>query len=83
MTDYPILQTDFCYSAEELLDLEAFLDSLEVSYEIFEDDDDCFKAVLTNIDAVTMLKIAEWEMDYAGSLWSIYRMAKALVKKMP
>lgn len=68
MTDYPIVQTDFCYSAEELLDLEAFLDSLEVHYEIFEDGDDCFKAVLTNIDSVTMLKIAEWEMDYGGNL---------------
>jgi hypothetical protein len=68
MTDYPIVQTDFCYSAEELPDLEAFLDSLEVNYEVFEDDDDCFKAVLTNIDSLTMLKIAEWEMNYAGSL---------------
>jgi hypothetical protein len=68
MTDYPIVQTDFCYSAEELRDLEAFLDSLEVNYEVFEDDDDCFKAVLTNIDSLTMLKIAEWEMNYTGSL---------------
>ena len=68
MTNYPILQTDFCYSEEELVDLEEFLDSLEVSYEIFEDDDNGFKAVLTNVDKATYLKIAEWELEYAEGL---------------
>lgn len=65
---YPLIQTDFCYSEEELQDLEKFLDSLGVSYEIFEDEDDCFKAAITDLSPALVTKIAEWELEYAEGL---------------
>lgn len=65
---YPILQTDFSYTEEELKDLEEFLDHEGISYEIFEDDDDCFKAVMTSLTPDEVTKISEWELEYAGGL---------------
>jgi hypothetical protein len=61
-----ITNTDFCYSQEELKDLEAFLDGLAVTYEVFVEDEEesLYKAVICNAEPGILHKIYEWELDY-------------------
>jgi len=61
-----IAHTDFCYSPEELNDLEAFLDSLEVTYEIFAEDEEesLYKAVICDAEPGILHRIYEWELNY-------------------
>lgn len=67
MTDI-VTQTDFCYTAEQLPDIEEFLDGLGVSYEVFEEDEGVFGIAMVNLDNLTMSKIYEWELSYCEGI---------------